>query len=110
MRINTWRVERRTHVISHLNGLINNFHLNRVQIGRFSHFYSETETGTGKLGRKDKIGYAGYQKRYNPIGSMSITIGNRYSKTGIRNHVTPLNIQLDTMVTTIYNIWTNRIS
>ena len=31
-------VERRTRVNSHLNGLINNFHLNRGQIGRFSHF------------------------------------------------------------------------
>ena len=36
MWINTWRVERRTRVNSHLSGLINNFHLNRVQIGRFS--------------------------------------------------------------------------
>jgi len=35
--INTWHVERRTRVNSHLNGLINNFYLNRVQIGWFSH-------------------------------------------------------------------------
>ena len=44
MWINTWRVERRTRVNSHLNRLINNFHLNRVQIGRFSHGRWETNS------------------------------------------------------------------
>ena len=46
MWINTWCVERRTRVNSHLNGLINNFHLNRVQFGRFSQVACHQNTCT----------------------------------------------------------------
>ena len=45
-------VERRTRVNSHLNGLINNFHLNRVQIGRFSHGRQAERRGGGWLLRQ----------------------------------------------------------
>ena len=51
-------------------------------------FGNETE----KLGQKNEIGYAGYRKRYNSIRIMSITVGNRYSKAGITNYVTPSNV------------------
>ena len=70
---------------------------------------SETKTGTGKLGRENEIGYAGYRNRYNSIGSMSITVGNRYSKAGITNHATTSNVQLDTTVATVHNTLANSI-
>jgi len=45
MWINTWRAVRRTRVNPHLNGLINNFQLNRVQIERFSQMQEENAQG-----------------------------------------------------------------
>ena len=45
MWFNTWRDERRTHDNRHLNGLINNFQLNRVQIERFSQMQEENAQG-----------------------------------------------------------------
>ena len=56
MWINTWRVERRTRVNSHLNRLINNFHLNRVQIGRFSQKMNDFATSCQPSPRKLHLG------------------------------------------------------
>jgi len=58
----------------------------------------------GTLGRKNENDYAEYRKRFNTIGSMSITGGNRYSKAVI---LTTSNVRLDIMVTTIHNIKAN---
>jgi len=58
-------------------------------------FLFGSETETGKLGRKNEIGYSGYQKRYNSIGSTSITVGNRYLKAGIPMNLITSNVQLN---------------
>ena len=58
----------------------------------------------GTLGQKNENDYAEYRKRFNTIGSMSITGGNRYSKAVI---LTTSNLRLDVMVTTIHNIKAN---
>ena len=73
-----------------------------------SYFNSETRIGTGDIGRESGIGYMGIRNQNNLVGSMWITVGQRYFKTGTSTHVTTSNVQLSATDSTVHTQYTSK--